>query len=119
MKRLIPLLAAAMTAFALPAAAAEKVIEIKDYMFMTVTVHTGDTVTWVNRDDIPHTVIEQHTRLFHSAALDTGDRYSYTFTKAGTYPYFCSLHPQMFAQIIVTDGAVAPPVSHMAHGSPK
>ncbi len=107
----VTLLTSALT---LPAFAAGRTVEIKAYMFMTVNVHTGDTVTWVNRDEVPHTVVERN-RLFHSAALDTGDTYSYTFTKAGTYQYFCSLHPQLVAQVIVSDAP--PPAKAPAHAS--
>ena len=87
-----------------PAAAAqasERVIEIKNYMFMEVTVPQGTKVTWVNRDEVPHTVIEK-TKLFHSPALDTDDKFSFVFDKPGTYDYFCSLHPYMVAKVIVT-----------------
>ncbi len=73
-------------------------------MFMTVIVPLGSKVTWINRDEVPHTVRETHN-LFRSAALDTGDTFSYTFTQPGTYDYYCSLHPQMVAKVIVT----APP----------
>jgi len=83
------------------AQAAEKVIEIKNYMFMEVTVPQGTKVTWINRDEVPHTVIEK-TKLFHSSALDTDDTFSFVFDKPGTYEYFCSLHPYMVAKVIVT-----------------
>ncbi len=83
-----------------PGQAAEKVIEIKNYMFMEVTVAPGTKVTWINRDEVPHTVIER-TKLFHSPALDTDDKFSFVFTKPGTYEYFCSLHPYMVAKVIV------------------
>ncbi len=75
-------------------------IEIRNFMFMTVTVTAGGKVTWINRDEVPHTVREKN-HLFASAALDTGDSFSYTFTTPGTYEYFCSLHPQMVAKVIV------------------
>jgi len=78
----------------------EHIIEIKNFMFMKITVPQGTKVTWVNRDDVPHTVIERR-QLFHSAALDTNDRFSYVFDKPGTYDYFCSLHPQMVAKVVV------------------
>ncbi len=85
-----------------PAAqSAEKVIEIKNYMFMEVTVPQGTKVTWINRDEVPHTVIERN-KVFHSPALDTDDKYSFVFDKPGTYEYFCSLHPYMVAKVIVT-----------------
>jgi plastocyanin len=65
-----------------------------------LTVSVGTTVTWDNHDDIPHTVVEKNT-LFRSKALDTDDSYSFTFTSAGTYDYFCGLHPHMVGKIIV------------------
>ena len=65
-----------------------------------LTVAVGTTVTWVNHDDIPHLVVEKKT-TFRSKALDTDDSYSYTFTSAGTFDYFCGLHPHMVGQVIV------------------
>lgn len=55
---------------------------------------------WINRDDIPHKVASTDD-VFKSKALDTDDKFSYTFSKAGTYPYFCSLHPKMTGKIVV------------------
>jgi plastocyanin len=66
----------------------------------TLTVPTNSTVTWVNKDDVPH-VIASNEGLFKSKALDTDDKYSYTFTKAGTYSYYCSIHPKMVGKIVV------------------
>jgi len=66
----------------------------------TLTVPPNSTVTWVNKDDVPH-VIASNDGLFKSKALDTEDKYSYTFTKAGTYAYYCSVHPKMVGKIIV------------------
>lgn len=66
----------------------------------TLTVSVGATVTWTNRDDVPHTVVSSDG-VFKSKALDTDDQFSYTFTKPGAYPYFCSIHPKMTAKIIV------------------
>ena len=65
-----------------------------------LTVAVGTTVKWVNHDDIPHTVVEKKT-TFRSKALDTDDSYSFTFTSAGTFDYFCGLHPHMVGQVIV------------------
>jgi amicyanin len=65
-----------------------------------ITVKSGATVTWTNRDDIPHTVVAKEL-AFRSKALDTDDTYSFTFTTAGTYEYFCSLHPHMVGKIVV------------------
>jgi plastocyanin len=65
-----------------------------------VTVAAGTRVTWVNRDDIPHTVVAV-TRSFKSRALDTGDTFSFDFNVPGTYDYFCSLHPHMTGTVVV------------------
>ena len=66
----------------------------------TLTVPINSTVTWVNKDDVPH-VIASNDGLFKSKALDTDDKYSFTFIKAGTYPYYCSVHPKMVGKIVV------------------
>jgi len=65
-----------------------------------ITVSAGTTITWVNRDDVPHTVVSPDKK-FRSKALDTDDQFSFTFTDAGTYSYFCSVHPVMTGKIIV------------------
>jgi plastocyanin len=68
----------------------------------TLTVAPGTRVTWVNRDDVPHTVTSaEKPRTFDSGALDTDMRFSHTFTTSGTYEYFCAVHPKMTARIIV------------------
>ncbi len=87
----------------LPAAAraAELAVKIDNFTFapQAITVKAGTTVTWTNDDDIPHTVTS--TGHFRSRALDTGDKFTFTFTTPGTYEYFCSLHPHMQGSIIV------------------
>ena len=65
-----------------------------------LTIKSGTTITWTNRDDIPHTVAAVD-REFKSKALDTGDAYSFTFATPGSYQYFCSLHPHMSGTIVV------------------
>jgi plastocyanin len=65
----------------------------------TLTVPVGTTVTWTNRDDIPHTVVSTEG-AFKSKVLDTDEKFSFTFSKAGTYPYFCSIHPKMTGKVI-------------------
>ena len=82
-------------------AANETIIEIRNYMFMNMTVPQGSTVTWINKDEVPHTVVEKN-KSFRSAALDTDDKYSHLFDKPGVYEYYCSIHPQMVATITVT-----------------
>ena len=64
-----------------------------------LNVKVGDTVTWTNRDDIPHLVVS--AGKFRSKALDTDNSFSFTFASAGDYPYFCSLHPHMTGMIKV------------------
>jgi plastocyanin len=66
----------------------------------TLTVPVGTTVTWTNRDDIPHTVVSTEG-VFKSKVLDTDEKFAYTFSKAGTFPYFCSIHPKMTGKVIV------------------
>ena len=65
-----------------------------------LTVKAGTTITWNNRDDIPHTVVST-TKQFKSKALDTDDKFSFMFTAPGSYNYFCSLHPHMTGTIVV------------------
>jgi amicyanin len=81
---------------------APKSITIDNFSFTPAEfkVAVGTTVTWVNHDDIPHTVVEVDKK-FRSKALDTDDSYSFTFTTAGTYDYFCSLHSKMTGKIVV------------------
>ena len=77
-------------------------VKIDNFSFSpaTITIPAGTTVKWTNRDDIPHTVVNDDQK-FESKALDTDESYSYTFTKPGTYPYFCSIHPKMTGKVIV------------------
>ncbi|HET9184061.1 MAG TPA: cupredoxin family copper-binding protein [Candidatus Angelobacter sp.] len=77
-------------------------IKIDNFSFTpaNATVPVGSQVRWVNRDDIPHTVASDDG-LFKSKALDTDDQFTYSFTKPGTYRYFCSLHPKMTGTIVV------------------
>jgi plastocyanin len=76
-------------------------VKIDNFSFgPDLTVTAGTTVTWTNHDDVPHTV-SSDTNLFKSKALDTDDRFSYTFTKPGTYLYYCTVHPRMTAKVIV------------------
>ena len=57
-------------------------------------------VTWKNRDDIPHTVVSTEG-VFKSRVLDTDETFSFLFDKSGSYPYFCSVHPKMIAEVVV------------------
>jgi plastocyanin len=79
-------------------------VKIDNFSFgpVTLTVPVGTTVTWTNRDDIPHTVVStDDPKAFKSKVLDTDEKFSFTFSKAGTYPYFCSIHPKMTGKVIV------------------
>jgi plastocyanin len=86
------------------AAPASVEVKIDNFSFApaTLTVAVGTTVTWTNRDDIPHTVVStDDPRAFKSKVLDTDENFSYTFTKPGTFPYFCSVHPKMTGTVVV------------------
>jgi plastocyanin len=67
----------------------------------SLTVPAGATVTWVNRDDVPHTIESSDRQALKSPVLDTDESFTHTFPKAGTYTYFCSVHPRMTGQIVV------------------
>jgi len=77
-------------------------VKIDNFVFgpQTLTVPVGTTVTWTNSDDIPHTSVSTEG-VFRSKVLDTDEKFSYTFTKAGTYPYYCTIHPKMTGQVVV------------------
>ena len=83
-----------------PASGAEVKIDNFSFGPATLTVAAGTTVTWTNHDDIPHTVVSDD-KVFKSKVLDTDEKFSYTFTKPGTYSYFCSIHPKMTGAVVV------------------
>jgi plastocyanin len=81
-----------------------QVITIDNFTYnpRRLTIPAGTKVTWINKDDVPHTVTSTvKPRKFQSPTLDTDDRFSHVFTAPGTYKYFCAVHPRMTAQIIV------------------
>lgn len=84
------------------AQAASAEVKIDNFSFgpAALTVSVGTTVTWTNRDDIPHTVVSTD-KVFKSKVLDTDEKFSFTFTKAGSYDYFCSIHPKMTGKVVV------------------
>jgi plastocyanin len=96
------LAAAALPGFAQSAPAAGAV-SIDNFTFtpQTLTVRAGTTVTWTNKDDIPHGIAATGNGFTRSKALDTDDSYSFTFTTPGTYKYFCYIHPHMVGTIVV------------------
>ena len=77
-------------------------VKIDNFSFgpATLTVAAGTTVTWTNRDDIPHNVVST-ADMFKSKVVDTDEKFSYTFAKPGTFPYFCSIHPKMTGKVVV------------------
>jgi plastocyanin len=86
------------------AATAPNAVSIDNFAFapQTITVAAGTTVTWTNHDDEGHTVVSDDSpALFKSAGLDTDDSFTFTFAKAGTYKYHCSIHPRMTGTIVV------------------
>jgi plastocyanin len=88
------------TAAQQPPAAKEVTIDNFSFGPMELTVPVGTQVTWVNKDDVPHVVMSVD-KIFKSKALDTDDKFSFTFQQAGTYEYFCSVHPKMTGKIVV------------------
>lgn len=96
---------AAVVSYAAPAGDAQAgstIVMAKDFMFAptSLTVATGSTVTWTNKDDEPHTVVSEGG-LFRSAALDTNESFSFRFDRPGTYRYMCTIHPRMLGTIVV------------------
>jgi amicyanin len=84
--------------------AATSEVKIDNFSFSPneLTVPVGTTVTWTNRDDIPHTVVSSDDpKAFKSKVLDTDEKFTFTFSKPGTYPYFCSVHPKMVGKVVV------------------
>ena len=99
--------ATALAAVVLPGwadtAAQATAVSIDNFTFgpQTLTVKAGTTVTWTNKDDIPHGIASANNGFAKSRALDTDDSYSFTFTTPGTYQYFCYIHPHMTGTIVV------------------
>jgi len=81
----------------------QNTIEIKDFAFnpQTITVKSGEKVTWTNRDEEPHTIVSVEKQFKKSSALDTDQTFTITAGAPGTYTYFCSVHPKMTGTIIV------------------
>jgi plastocyanin len=106
-RRALLLAAAAMLVFGIGAyagAAAPSAVTIDNFAFSPtpLTVAPGTTVTWANKDEEPHTVMSADGgKTFKSEALDTDDKFSFTFDKVGTYKYFCSIHPHMVGTVVV------------------
>ena len=77
-------------------------VKIDNFTFgpVELAVRVGTTITWTNRDDIPHTVVSTD-KVFKSKVLDTDEKFSFTFSTPGTFPYFCSIHPKMTGTVVV------------------
>ena len=84
-------------------------VTIQGFAFspQTITVAPGTTVAWTNKDSVNHTVTSDTGAWPASSPLATGQTFSHTFTKAGTYPYHCSIHPSMTAKVIVGSGGLS------------
>jgi plastocyanin len=86
-------------------AAETREVQIDNYSFSPgdLIVPAGTTVTWINHDETPHTVVATgDPRAFRSGGLDTDDKFSFTFTKPGIYSYLCTVHPYMTGKVLVT-----------------
>lgn len=105
MQRLFVFAALLLAAFAAHGAPPSNTYQvgIRNFHFqpMQLVVPAGATVTWTNHDEEPHVVTSAGGQFKSSPALDTDDHYSAVFTRPGTYAYFCSIHPQMTATIVV------------------
>ncbi|GAA1031518.1 MULTISPECIES: cupredoxin domain-containing protein [Amycolatopsis] len=116
MKRFLVLFAAVvLLTLAAPvtaSAAAAQTVMMQDYAYSpaSLTVHVGDTVTWIQHDTAPHDVVTTSAPVaFRSPQLSQGQTWNYTFRTPGTYSYYCSVHPDMRAQVIVQPAATQPP----------
>lgn len=112
MSFVVPGIAAVLLLAATPVQAADATaVKIANFTFgpKELNVKAGTTVTWINEDDIPHTIVSPNN--YRSKALDTNDAFSFTFTTPGTYKYFCSLHPHMTGTVVVeaATGSIVPP----------
>jgi len=106
------LLALGIPWVATPASAATQVVMMQGYAFSpaALTVHVGDTVTWMQHDEAPHDVVTTSAPVaFRSPQLSQGQSWSYTFRQAGTYSYYCSVHPDMRATVTVLPAATTAP----------
>ncbi len=85
--------------------AAEIVIQNFAFLPATLTVAPGTAVTWDNRDEEPHNIVNVppagQPRVFRSQAVDGGDKYSFVFSQPGSYSYICSIHPHMQGTVVV------------------
>ncbi len=99
----VALAISARRAGAAPSPQAEIKIDNFSFTPLSLTVPAGTVVTWINHDDIPHTVVSDDRATFKSHALDTDDKFTFKFDRPGTYSYFCSIHPKMTAKVMVLE----------------
>lgn len=94
---------AGFAAGAANAAAGPYQVKIDNFAFGpgTLTVPAGATVTWTNLDDAPHNIVSTDGKGIKSPVLDTNQKFTYTFSKAGAYSYYCAIHPRMVGKVIV------------------
>ncbi|BBY22620.1 hypothetical protein MSTO_28250 [Mycobacterium stomatepiae] len=90
-----------MTAPSIPASGNQVAIDGFAFAPATLTVRAGTAVTWINRDEEPHTVAATDGS-FHSPGMATGASFTHTFSTAGTFDYVCSIHPMMHGTVVVT-----------------
>jgi plastocyanin len=89
---------------AIPTSQAAAVVKIENFAFepKELDIAVGTTVTWSNADDVPHTATSKdEPSAFDSGALDTDEKFSFTFSKAGTFAYYCKVHPHMTGVVVV------------------
>jgi plastocyanin len=102
------LLAASVLVVSVPgvSAASTLTVEISNFAYQpaTVTIQVGDTVTWTNLDSAAHTATDTGSGALFDGVMSTGESFSYTFTRAGTFDYFCTFHPEMTGTVIVESG---------------
>src|SRR5256886_16347632 len=67
-----------------------------------LTLASGGKVTWINKDTTSHTVTSNQTGQFDSGTFGVGATWSHTFTTAGTYYYYCTIHPMMWGVVVVS-----------------
>ncbi len=103
-----------------PTRAATHAVSVGDGFFAAadLTVAVGDTVTWTNDDDSPHTVTAGGG-AFDSGNLEPGQQFSFTFTTPGTYAYVCAYHEEMTGTITVVEAAAAPPLASATTAAPS
>jgi len=102
MTALISLQATPPGVAAAPAFVGKAAVKIDNFSFSpaTLTVKAGTQITWTNGDDIPHTVVSDGNS-FKSKVLGTGEKFTFTAGKTGTYSYSCSIHPNMTGKVVV------------------